>query len=372
MKKLYVMLLCGIISASMIACSSRQNSASMNDDYTISNAETDTMTNSEITTEFAITNNAAETCEPVNEFVQNEMVYIEANPRFTFKYAIGSKKSNSGEASPIEKGYYVSKYMISCHMYKEFIDDTGRTSPSYWNQNNYPEGKGNDPVLYVSYDDAVSYCEWLTKKDGRYNYRLLTEAEWENAAFAPSVEGHSDYNYPWGKDSGISYSNGVLVNKYSLNCNVELANILLSDNNYGSSYVLNYIKGKRQGETVRLGDLISIKENGSVSGWADHNTDTGIIFTDLFETINKTGGTTVAVNAGYANYYGLYGMAGNAWSWTSTLINATNGLEKDKQVRAVRGGSWYATIESCSANTRGEGRADNARVNTVGFRIAAD
>ena len=41
-------------------------------------------------------------------------------------------------------------------------------------------------------------------------------------------------------------------------------------------------------------------------------------------------------------------------------------------MRAVRGGSWYATVGSCSAKTRGEGRADNATVNTVGFRVAAD
>ena len=43
-----------------------------------------------------------------------------------------------------------------------------------------------------------------------------------------------------------------------------------------------------------------------------------------------------------------------------------------KLVRAVRGGSWYATLGSCSVKMRGEGRADNAKVNTVGFRVAAD
>lgn len=324
----------------------------------------------EINTTFSELQSDNDTENNESQYVSNEMVYIDANPSFTFRYAIGSKKAGSGEGAPIENGYYISKYMVSCHMYKEFIDDTGYQAPSYWNGSSYPEGKANDPVLYVSYEDAVSYCEWLSGKDDKYTYRLPTESEWENAAYAPLTENYENYDYPWGSDNGISYDNGILTNEYGLNCNVVLADKLLRE--YGSSYVLTYIKGKRQGETVELGDLISIKENGSVKGWADHNTDTGIIFTDLFDSINKKGGTTIAVNEGYCNYYGLYGMSGNAWSWTSSFIDATNGLENGKKVRAVRGGSWYATIGSCSANTRGEGRADNAKVNTVGFRLAAD
>jgi len=36
-------------------------------------------------------------------------------------------------------------------------------------------------VIYVSYDDAKSYIEWLRQKSGK-PYRLLSEAEWEFAA----------------------------------------------------------------------------------------------------------------------------------------------------------------------------------------------
>jgi formylglycine-generating enzyme required for sulfatase activity len=39
----------------------------------------------------------------------------------------------------------------------------------------------NDPIVNVSWEDAVAYCNWLSSKTGK-QYRLPTEAEWEFAA----------------------------------------------------------------------------------------------------------------------------------------------------------------------------------------------
>jgi formylglycine-generating enzyme required for sulfatase activity len=46
-------------------------------------------------------------------------------------------------------------------------------------------GRGRQPVMNVSWDDAQAYVAWLSQKTGK-PYRLLSEAEWEYAAQAGS------------------------------------------------------------------------------------------------------------------------------------------------------------------------------------------
>ncbi len=50
-------------------------------------------------------------------------------------------------------------------------------------------GKENHPVVHVSWDDAMTYCKWASK-------RLPTEAEWEFA----SRGGLANNIYPWGNE----------------------------------------------------------------------------------------------------------------------------------------------------------------------------
>ncbi|MGV8135998.1 MAG: formylglycine-generating enzyme family protein [Mangrovibacterium sp.] len=71
--------------------------------------------------------------------------------------------------------FYMGKYEVSFAQYDAYCIATGRSKPDDW------MGRGNRPVVNVSWDDAVAYCRWLSQKTGKH-YRLPTEAEWEYAA----------------------------------------------------------------------------------------------------------------------------------------------------------------------------------------------
>ena len=77
---------------------------------------------------------------------------------------------------------YVKRTPVTNAEYAAFIKETGYPAPSNWTDGSYPTGQDSLPVNYVSYDDAVAYCDWLTKKDGTNTYRLPNESEWELAA----------------------------------------------------------------------------------------------------------------------------------------------------------------------------------------------
>jgi formylglycine-generating enzyme required for sulfatase activity len=62
-------------------------------------------------------------------------------------------------------------------------------------------GRGRQPVISVTWDDAQRYVTWLSRVTGQ-PYRLLSEAEWEYSARAGS-----DKAYSWGDEIGKGNAN---------------------------------------------------------------------------------------------------------------------------------------------------------------------
>lgn len=173
--------------------------------------------------------------------------------------------------------------------------------------------QSTEPVVCVSWNDAMMYARWLGRKAG-IQYRLPTEAEWEYAARG----GTSGSRY-WGDspDEACRYEN--VYDRTAMP-------------GYGFS-------------------------------WPHHECDDGFV-------------NTASIGSFQANGYGLHDMLGNAWEWTCSRFDKSYGGDETRclgeggyQSRALRGGSWYFQPTSVRVAGRGSYYPDR-RNGYVGFRLA--
>ena len=90
--------------------------------------------------------------------------------------------------------YYIAKTPVTNAQYVAFVHATDHVMPPHWKSGKPPEGKEDHPVVCVSLQDAVAYCNWLSGVTGKA-YRLPSEAEWEKGA-----RGTDGRIYPWGNE----------------------------------------------------------------------------------------------------------------------------------------------------------------------------
>ncbi len=113
------------------------------------------------------------------------MVYIQQG-----EFQMGSDNGKNNE-KPIRSvyldGYWIGKYEVTFDQFDKFCKEQKIIEPD-------DEGWGRDqrPVINISWEDAMAYCQWLSKRIG-CNFRLPIEAEWEKAA-----RGTDGRLYPWG------------------------------------------------------------------------------------------------------------------------------------------------------------------------------
>lgn len=104
----------------------------------------------------------------------------------------GMAQSDEQPIHTVELGtFYLSATEVTFEDYDRFARATGRSLPG-----DQGWGRGRQPVVNVSWDDARAYAAWLSSQTGAH-YRLPSEAEWEYGA-----RGGVDNRFWWGFQLG--------------------------------------------------------------------------------------------------------------------------------------------------------------------------
>ncbi|MGB3941482.1 MAG: formylglycine-generating enzyme family protein [Candidatus Manganitrophaceae bacterium] len=125
---------------------------------------------------------------------ENPMILVPAG-----EFSMGSEEGGFDE-KPIRQVYLdafeINQYEITQSDYLEFVRATRHRSPlSRYLKNIESFNDQNQPVVYVAWEDADTYCRWR-------GWRLPTEAEWEKAA-----RGGEGGVWPWGNEQKPVFAN---------------------------------------------------------------------------------------------------------------------------------------------------------------------
>jgi len=203
--------------------------------------------------------------------------------------------------------FYVARYPTTVAQFQAFVDATDFEPGS----DNALQDPASRPVRYVTWHEALAYCNWLTETlktwehtpeflvkrlAQGWRFTLPTEAQWEKAA-----RGEDGRTYPWGKDTDNNKAN------------------------YG---------------------------------------DTGIGVT-----------SAVGCFPGGKSPFGVEDMSGNVWEWCLSKYekypykdDRRNRIDKSRDSRVVRGGAFYLNVGSVRCAFR-YGRSPPTRYDYSGFRV---
>jgi formylglycine-generating enzyme required for sulfatase activity len=258
-------------------------------------------------------------------------------------FPMGSPKDEKDRSSDetqhdvtLTTDYYLGLYTVTRGQFRAFVDDTKykteadqdggygwdatakdwKQDPKYTWQNAGFDQTDEHPVMNVSWNDAVAFCAWLSKKAGK-TCRLPSEAEWEYACRAGTK---TRFSFGDDEEDLLKYAN------------------------------------------------VADKEFRTATG-----RDWGIKGSDGYAF-------TAPVGKFRPNAWGLHDMHGNVWQWCrdyygpyDKVDGAKDPLQSTKQSGnnslVLRGGSWSDDPQFCHAASR-YWFAPAYRSNFVGFRVA--
>lgn len=132
--------------------------------------------------------------------IQEDMVSIPPGPFIRGTNAAGFDEQP--QRTLLLDAFAIDRYEVTNFQYQQFVDATGHRKagpPSRYAKNMGRMRGTNQPVVYVSWDDAEAYCRWTGK-------RLPTEAEWEKA-----MRGVDGRLWPWGNTEQANGANWARV-----------------------------------------------------------------------------------------------------------------------------------------------------------------
>ncbi len=279
-------------------------------------------------------------------FQEPEMVEVKGGT-----FWMGSNEDPEADNYPVHlvelSDYRIGKYPLTMQDFAWFVQETGYVTTAEtegfavasiwkentltefiktgcnWRQDVYGKPATNDmarhPVVFISWFDAVAYCQWLSEKTGK-SYRLPTEAEWEYAAIG-------------GQRSGLKDAHGHVQCRYT----------------YAGS------------------------DDPAEVAW----------YFDSFKGMSHNRFSTKAIGQLNANQLGIYDMSGNVFEWCEDWYdknyyqNFQNSAAENPKgpengsFRVLRGGSWYNIDNSCRVANRYWNNPD-VRSSINGFRVAQD
>ena len=103
---------------------------------------------------------------------------------------------------------YIARYQVSNSEYAEFVRQTGHERPQHWSDHDewfFPFPLRFHPVVNVTWQDAVAFCQWKSAKLA-VRCQPMSASLWRLAAHQPQPgEGNRPRKYPWGNE----YSAGL-------------------------------------------------------------------------------------------------------------------------------------------------------------------
>ena len=231
--------------------------------------------------------------------------------------------------------YWIGRFPVTNNQFTVFVrstqyqtDNEKRGSEFSWRHHHKDNdelwGKGDHPVVFISWKDAQEFCKWLNKQHGSelpeaYVFRLPSEAEWEKAAGGPS-----NNKWPWGDEFDRN------------KCNTrERSKAVINRTSDGAESILIPTPEERKFGTTPVGSFSPLGDSP----------------------------------------YGVADMAGNVWEWTQNtpemypylVLDNEHMFDEDSE-RIVRGGSFMHTSQYATCGYR---KQENARYGHVeiGFRV---